>query len=90
MKTGAIICVHGKAPEGWNEVDENDFRKQVSEFDIVRIVPSRINAFQLQWFWLDLISKGMTEVAIWMAEFNSNRRLAFRRQLCRLQIVGLN
>jgi hypothetical protein len=90
LSTGAIICVAGKAPQDWSEADEADFRKIVDAFDAIRIMPLRMNAYQLRCQWLDLILKGMTEVVIWMAGFTESGRLEVNRQLCRLSIVALN
>jgi hypothetical protein len=90
LSTGAIICVAGEVPEDWGEADEADFRKTVDKFDAIRIMPSQIDAYQLQCQWLEMILKGVTEIVIWRAEFTESGRLEVNRQLCRLSIVALN
>jgi len=90
LSTGAIICVAGEAPEKWTEDDEACFRKQIDNFDTVRIMPSQIDSYQLQCLWLDLLSKGMTEIVIATAEFKESGKLEFTRQYCRFPLVAMN
>lgn len=90
LTSGAIICIAGEIPLRWSENDEADFKRQVNAFDAIRVVPSRTDVYQLTYLWLDLISKGMTEIVIFSAQFTEKGGLNLSRLLLRLPLIALN
>lgn len=91
MSTGAIICVTNNAPAKWNQEKETQFRRQVVEaFNMIRIVSSKADRHLLYFLWMDLITKGMTNVVIATAKFTANGRLELDRDYCRLPVISLN
>lgn len=90
MNTGALIYVSGEAPRIWSASDDVYFRKQVDYFDMVRIMPTRANAFQVHCLCLDMLSKGMTEIVLATAAFKKNGKLELNKQCCRIPLVVIN
>ena len=90
MKCGAIICICGNVPDAWTVEDERRFKEETAGFSKVKIVTPRIMALMLNRLWLKLISDGMTDIVIAMAEFNQKRRLQFKPNSIRFPVVGIN
>jgi hypothetical protein len=90
MKSGAIICIYGNVPTGWTVEDELKFKETTANFSKVKIVTPRIMALMMNRLWLQLISDGMTDIVIAVAEFNQKRGLQFKPNSIRFPVVGIN
>ena len=90
MKSGAIICICGNVPDGWTVEDELRFKETTANFSKVKIVTPRIMGLMMNRLWLQLISDGMTDIVIVMAEFNQKRRLQFKPNSIKFSVAGIN
>ncbi|RZB36519.1 MAG: hypothetical protein SRB2_02015 [Desulfobacteraceae bacterium Eth-SRB2] len=90
LKKGAIICIVGEAPDEWSENHEISFREQISKFQAIRIITPQVSSFQMLNHWLQLLSNGITDIVIAMAEFNGNGKLEFAEKSCKLPLIGMS
>lgn len=90
LRKGTIICVVGEAPDKWSEDGEASFREQISKFQAVRIITPQISSFQMLTYWLQLLSNGITDIVIAMAEFNDNGKLEFTEKSYKLPLIGMS
>ena len=90
MKCGAIICICGNVPDGWTVEDDLRFKETTANFSKVKIVTPRIMALMMNRLWLKLISDGMTEIVIAVAEFTQEKGLQFKPNSLRFPVVGIN
>lgn len=90
MKRGAIICIYGKPPQGWSVEDSIKFKEKTANFSTVRIVTPGMGAFMMNHFWLNLISAGVTDIIIALAEFDQKRELCIKPNSLRFRVVGMN
>jgi hypothetical protein len=90
VKSGAIICISGKVPEGWTVEDSLKFKETTANFCNVRIVTPGISAFMMNRLWLKLVLDGVTDIDIATAEFTHNRRLQLKPDSVKFYLVGMN
>jgi len=90
LRKGAIVYIGGEAPDQWSMDDEVCFRKQISKFQSVRIITPEFSLYKIHIGWLQLISKGITDIAFIVAEFGNSGKLEFFGRICRIPIMGAN
>jgi hypothetical protein len=90
LKSGAIICICGSVPDAWTAEDSRQFKETTANFSKVRIITPGISAFMMNRLWINLISDGITEVVVAVAEFNQKSGLQIKPNSIRFSVVGMN
>ena len=90
LKIGAIICIRGNVPAGWTVRDSQRFKESTADFSVVKIVTPGISTFMINHLWLKLVSDGITDIVIAMAEFTQKRRLQLKPDSIRFPVVRMN
>jgi hypothetical protein len=77
-------------PNGWTVKDSLRFKETTANFAKVRIVTPGISAFMMNRLWLKMVSDGITDIVIAMAEFTQKRRLRIKPNSLKIHFVGMN
>ena len=86
---GALVCISGE-PDNWSLEDECRFRNQFGQFDVVHIVTPQIIHLMFHRIWFKMISSGITDIVIAIANFSIDGNLEFHDRCYRLPITAMN
>jgi hypothetical protein len=90
LKTAAIICIEGKAPDSWTKNNEVAFRNQLTKFDTVRFITPQIGSCLLHGIWFNMLSRGITDLVVAMATFGETGQLELNGKGYRLPMIGMS
>lgn len=84
MKTGVIIYIAGKLPDGWDLDAINIQHRLGVQGDSVEVVLSNVSSDDIHFAWWKLIAKGMQIVICKLAIFDSLKDLQLTGKELRL------